>query len=349
MDRAPHAFEKFIRKVHRRHLFVHLLERTSLGVLGGCAVALPLLGIALWRSLPGLPLAIASLALGVWAGLLWGILTRPSTFAAAMEADCQFGWADLMSSALATGSRSSDDLWVVTLMAIADAHCRGVLPSAVVLNRLGARAWGGIGLATALVIVLGLLPTYAIPSQAQEHQNSSQSRGAEAELPKSLQSDISQSVSRRTPRQEDPDDPNASRMNDVTPPSRAPGALNSTARDQQNANASATDPNGRGSGASHSDSLPSDHLKSTQTATHLRNGSGNGIPSGGAGESGMTRGNDSEASGQAAGANRDVSRKTPPWQSTEWAAQSQRALHAVDAGSVPDAYRDVVRGYFERP
>jgi hypothetical protein len=349
MDRAPYPFERFIRKVHRRHLFVHLLERTSLGVLGACAAALPLLGIALWRGLPGLPFAITSLALGVCIGMLWGILTRPSTFAAAMEADRQLGWADLTSSALATGSRSADDPWVVTLRAIADAHCRSVLPSAVVLNRLGARAWGGIGLATALVIVLGLLPTYAIPTQAKDYQNSSQSRLAETEMPKSLQRDLSQSVSRRTPKQEDPDDPNASRMNDVTPPPKGSSTVNPTARDQREANASANDPNGRGSGASRSDSSPSDHLKSAQTGTQSRNAPGNGNPSGGAGESAMTRGNGSEASGQAAGANRDVSRKAPPWQSADWATQSQQALHAVDAGRIPDAYRDVVRGYFERP
>jgi hypothetical protein len=43
------------------------------------------------------------------------------------------------------------------VLAIADDRCRRHAPSQVLLNRLGRRAWGGIGLAAALVLTLSAM------------------------------------------------------------------------------------------------------------------------------------------------------------------------------------------------
>jgi len=254
----------------------------------------------------------------------------------------------LMSRALSVSDRSPNDSWISTLLAVADEHCRTVLPSTVVFNRLGARAWGGIGLATLLVIVLGLMPTYAIPTRAENSHASSDVGIAESEYPDSLHSMATPSLSRRTPGQEDPDDATASRIAGVEPRGD-PDAANPSASDQQQANASSTDPNGRGSGASHSDSPRGNTMNSATTGTRWRDASGIGKPSGGAGESAVNEVDGNDASGQAAGSNGDGFRPAPPWESRDWAAQSQRALNALKDGRIPDAYRDVVRGYFERP
>jgi hypothetical protein len=38
---------------------------------------------------------------------------------------------------------------------------------------------------------------------------------------------------------------------------------------------------------------------------------------------------------------------TPPWASPDWQSDQRAAGEALDAGAVPDRYRDVVRAYFQ--
>jgi len=41
------------------------------------------------------------------------------------------------------------------------------------------------------------------------------------------------------------------------------------------------------------------------------------------------------------------SQRVAPWQSSDWFYAQSRATRAIEAGRVPDAYRDVVRDYFQ--
>jgi hypothetical protein len=41
--------------------------------------------------------------------------------------------------------------------------------------------------------------------------------------------------------------------------------------------------------------------------------------------------------------------ETPPWKSDSWPQDARRAREATERGRIPDAYRDVVHGYFDRP
>src|SRR5579872_2041700 len=129
MSRNRTGFELFLRRVHRRHLVFHLLERTGLGILGACLAALPLVLIVVWRQESAVPLTAAALALGATTGLSWGFLTRPGKLAAALEADRQLRWADLLSSALTVRARAADDPWALAVLATADARCSGISPS----------------------------------------------------------------------------------------------------------------------------------------------------------------------------------------------------------------------------
>jgi hypothetical protein len=53
------------------------------------------------------------------------------------------------------------------VIATADARCRTLAANDVILNRFGGRAWGGIGLAAALVLTLGLMSANPRPSVAR--------------------------------------------------------------------------------------------------------------------------------------------------------------------------------------
>ena len=340
-------FEQFIRRVHRRYLVLRILECAGLGVLGGCAAAAPLLAIALWRGYPPLPLAVSALAVGAAAGLLWGLTTRPTPLAAAMEADRQLGWADLLSSALTT-RQTNGDPWIAAVAAAADAHCRAAAPSSVILNRLGARAWGGVGLAAALVIVLGLLPTYAIPTRADEQASNPINPFAQRQSPEAESFARATPTGRRTPPQQEPIDDSASRMGaDASDPQTQDhnnqNAGNSAAAHQ----GTSSDPSGQGTGAAHSDIRSSSSPALHPDATHARAiGNGNKA-SGGAGESAShPRAGQDAAAGSAAAASPE--KYAPPWSSSQWPQRVRQAQTLLDRGQVPDSYRDVVREYFDR-
>ena len=108
-------------------------------------LTVPLVAIAIFRGSPAIPLAITAVAVGITSGLIWGWIGRPSRLAAAMEADRQLGSADLLSSALSLSNRT-DDPWSSAVVVEADRWATLHSPSSVLLNRLGARAWGGIGI-----------------------------------------------------------------------------------------------------------------------------------------------------------------------------------------------------------
>ena len=347
MTQRRREFEQFIRRVHRRYAVLRVLENTALGVLGGCAAVAPLLAIALWRGYPSLSLAVVALTGGAAAGLLWGLMTRPTLLSAAMEADRQLEWADLLSSALTT-RRANGDPWVAAMAAAADARCRRTAPSSVILNRLGARAWGGIGLATALVIVLGLLPTYAAPTRAGDSAADSRDLLASAQLAESQNPMRSTLPARRTPREQEPAESDASRLGHDGPDSQQQARNSETAgNDSARRQAESSDPNGHGTGASHSDVRDPGSLSSSPNGTHARAVRNSGEASVGVGESSSDQ---LAARGSSTGSAGSTSPKVsvPPWSSSQWPQRAQHARQLLDSGQVPDAYRDLVREYFDR-
>lgn len=326
---------------------LHLVERAGLGMLMGCGAALPLIGILLWRGMPVLSMALVFLAIGMAAGVLWGIGTRPSRVAAAMEADRQLGWADLLSSAILTHRQSPDDPWAGAVRAAADARCRGVSPSTVVLHRLGARTWGGIGLATALVLALGLIPTLVEPSRADRQPDVSSNPLASLTEQSQPLSVGRGSVPRGTATQQEPEDPNASRMSGIEPIASQMLERDSSRNADSPQHKSGTDSAGRGTGASESKLADQQHPLANTSGTQANQAAANGAESAGAGRSfnGIT--GSGNASGAAAGYG-GTRRTSPPWQTADWPADSNRANAAVESGRIPDQYRDVIRGYFDR-
>jgi hypothetical protein len=343
------VFERFVRRVHRRQVLLETIERSGLGMLGGCAAALPLILILLWRGQSAGQIASGALAVGAIAGMIWGIVTRPSLMNAAMEADRQLKWDDLLSSAWAIRGREREDSWAGMLIAMAETHCAETSPSAVVLNRLGARAWGGIGLAAALVGVLGLLPAVTAPPSEANAVSSSAVASDETPFSQKTDNPAGGSYARHSAVQAEPDDPNSSHIDGMSPDSsHAPAGEKQSDDPGTHRKPGDSSADGQGTGSSQSSHPGEYHLATPQDGTSAENNPGKGKATGGVGASARRAKADGPASGQLAGAAAGNQPGTPPWQSADWAQDAERANQAVESGRVPDAYRDVIRAYFER-
>ena len=318
----------------------------GLGVLAACAAALPLVIILLWRGMPAMGIVVVALSVGAAAGVVRAIIVRPTAIAAAIEADRQLGWADLLSSAMMVRSAAPADPWAAAVRAEADARCRAVSPSAVILHRLGARAWGGIGLAAALVLALGIVPTFVAPTLADQQQNVIRNPlDAFSEGPEAPRSRTGR-VAHRTHTQEEPQDDRASRMNGVEQPPPTAGQRDASADGNAQPSNDATDPSGRGTGASQSKNPNSANHLLTASGTQAHPPAGGTHAAAGSGQASSQTPSGLDASGESAGRS-EASQSAPPWATSHWAADSQRADAAVESGRIPDSYRDVIRAYFE--
>lgn len=345
MVRAPsREFEQFVRRVRRRFVVLRVVERVGLGVLFACGAAIPLLLIALWLGQPAAPLAPTALIVGALGGLVWGILTRPTPLEAAMEADRQLGWADLLGSALAVGDRS-DDSWARAVTLAADERCRGTAARAVILNRLGARAWGGIGLAGALALIVGLMPSYSTLTQARENSHAPGSNVLSLR-PDEQGSRFSARAPRRTVTQAEPEEASRDHVGEDTTGIDG-SAANRTPVSQAQPHDSTGSPESRGAGSSHTDAKEPGALVQGKQNTGAASVNPQGVA--GTGSGGRSPSSSDSAGSESGTASQESSAPAPPpWQSSDWPADVNRAHQEIETGQIPDAYRDVVRGYFDR-
>src|SRR5258706_3573545 len=119
-----YQFERFLRAVHLRMVLLRGLERIGICLLGGCAVALILMPILIWRGQGTGEFVAATLGAAALAGLGWAVAVRPTKLAAAMEADRQLRLSDLLGTALALRRESAVDEIGLTVLAMAEARCR---------------------------------------------------------------------------------------------------------------------------------------------------------------------------------------------------------------------------------
>ena len=297
-------------------------------------------------------MAVIWFALGCFGaiGLLAALLRWPTRLDAAMEADRQLKLADLLSTALSV--RGSADTWAMTVLALAEQRCRAVSPAAVLLNRWGARAWGGVGLATALVLTLGLVSTRSATSQAGDspvnifagQDNLGVSLAAH---PSVAYSPLRQPIVR----QNASDDPDMSTENggqqtaDKAVADKGGPSEISIANPRQ---PSAGDPTRSGAGAAgtsgtHSSMpLPSDAASGTHRISQSLTAGGG--QSDGASDDGKAK--SAVASGMAG--QRTQRADAPPWTSSTWGDASQRALQQSASHIEYEGYRDLIREYFQR-
>jgi hypothetical protein len=342
-------FERFLRAVHRRMVVLRALERLGLCILGGCAVALVLMPILIWRGQGTGELLAAVLGVSGVAGVGWGLASRPTKLAAAMEADRQLGWSDLLGTAwMLRRGRSEMER---TVLAMAEARTARTAASAVVLNRLGVRGWGGIGLAGALVVGVSLFggdPNRAAAARAATGPRSWQEIEAMPERGNAARTSASADYRRAKPGLGGDDDDPANSTS--TTPDAASGSATSDAASKNGAGGAQE---GTGAGAGQSASRAGGSKTGANPATggdanaNANGGRAGATSAGGGGTASGNTANGGGRSGSSAGAN--TARKAPPvWRGDGWPADQEAARAAIQAGRVPDSYREMVREYFER-
>lgn len=345
--------DRFLRAVHRRWMMVRVVESIGLAAGGGCGLTLLLLPILLWRGQPAMVVVLAMLALAAAAGGVAGIVRRPGLLWAAAEADRQLDLDDLLSTAWTARGGSPADDWMASVIATADARCRTLAPNAVVLNRLGARAWGTIGLANAFVLTLGLMSASPRSNEALAASGAMGDSTGELHIP-SKNSDVGVMRSHSPQRQHQSPPGRALSERDEEPgepevDADAGGAMNAVS---ESSAPSRADPVAAGSGVGLATS------PQLSKAAPLRVGSSpNPTPinrsddldgqSAGGGKSSAARDSDDDATGDPIVVAPPPNAPVPAWRGSAWPAAREEALSAVRDRRVPDRYRDLVRDYFE--
>lgn len=344
---------RFIRAVYRRLVLVRAVERAGICVVVAGGFSLVAALVLMSRGEDALQWCAGALLVGAGIGLGWGLVRRPGMIEAASAADRQFGLSDLLSSALLS---RADDAWSRAVIAIADQRCRGLSGNAVVLHRLGGRAWGGIGLSLALVLTVG-----AMSNVMMQERSSARAREVRSALTNGNDTD---SQARGMEKQKTRDLLAASDQPGVGHAGRhqAPDESRSVDLDENASEASASSSNGAelkhreapGEGLRESSSDVADsHQRLDEDGGRGRDSDANAAIVSGGGSS-QAEGNgsqsDSASDGGQTGGRADAAsshRNAPPWQSKEWSADRESALRAIEAGKVPDRSRDVVREYFK--
>ena len=333
--------DRFLRAVHRRWVVVRVAEATGVGVAAACGLALPMLPILMWRGEPALPVVLTAAALAALAGTIAGIVRRPTLASAAVEADRQLGLADLLSTALAMRDRAAGDPWSAVVVASAAARCRTLAPSSVIVNRFHGRAWGGIGLATALVLTLALMSADPNQSAAVTGAADDKPNVPLAALPRSRHASDGQTSAAQAARRTSVDGADGANERE-----RATGGTAGPADDH----ASRATSSGEGGGAAGLATSPRTHRAQRPPQANIA-GSRNqtvGDPSAGGASASRAPADEKDEPSSLSSAPLIHSDRAPPWRESTWPTAREEALSAVRDGTVRGAYRDLVRAYFDR-
>src|SRR5688572_2097200 len=346
MTRETNHLERFLRRVHRRWVLLRAVESAGVGAAIGCAAALALVPVLLWRDRPAVSVALTLMAVAGAAGLLFGLTRRPTLHAAAVEADRQLDLHDLLASALA--SLDSNDGWGGAVVAHAEARCRTLSPDAILLNRLGVRAWSGIGLAAALVLTLSLL------SAQPETLSASDRAGAahRAERPSRVAAQDPERTAISS------DDATAARVGEPSHVTshQSPTGDDSSAPSVRSSDAvsgSSNGSSGGGVGAARTDdsalrnkSEPSDPSHRPRAPTAIT-GQGDRTSAGGGGPGNAAGAGDDKVGVGSTAASAAPTAPVAPWSSPTWHDARRDARDAIERGRVRDEYRELIRDYFD--
>jgi len=336
------SLDRFIRRVYRRLVVLRLLEWAGMGFAAGCAAALLL--VILLRNSATSPLIVAAIMMGIGAGigLIATLLRRPKMMDAAVEADRQLDLADLLATAWQLESSPSTESFEGAVLMIANDRAERLQPREVMLHRLGVRAWGGIGLAGALVLTLAIFVANPIDTEAATSAFLSPNGSAKQRDQKNVAT-ASDTTGRRPnisadhPGGENDPLPGAGKTTDATA-----NAARGQGTDTQNSN-----PNGAGSGSGQSTSTP-DKSNPLNPGVNSSRTNNNGKAAAGVGNSSDNGNGASGNSARTSAGNSGKSPSAPAWKGDGWSAAQQAADNAISTGQIPPAYHELVREYFKR-
>ena len=339
MPSAPPLL-RFLRAVHRRLVVVRALERAGVCLAVAAAFAAVLVVAMWWEGRDALVAVAATLSIGALAGIGWGLVRRPRLLDAAIEADRQFDLADLLSTALT--SLRGEDPWHHAVVASAERRCLTLSPSAVVLHRLGGRAWGGIGLSAALVLTLGVISS--LPRETHARSATHTLSAASPFIAPAIVAPQAPPRASGFPDRGDDDGPRARR--DTRQGDDGAGRFDSAAGGSPApalAGDSSDDPAGAGGGAGRTDEVASPPPAVPSPASS--GASERGVVAGGVGGSADDGPGGAGPTGSTAG-DRPGDPPASPWSSGTSASDLAAARDTVRSGRLPDSYQDVMRHYF---
>jgi len=330
--------QKFLQRARRTWTVWTVAEHAGLGLLCGCCCVLLLLPILLWRGQPGQTLAIVFPLLGSAIGTILGLRARPNLETVAQLADRRFQTSDLLATAYAL--RESADPWHASILNLADKCALGLSPASLTPHRLGPRAWSGIFLSLVAAITLGLLSVTMPADRAQAVIAPTVADASAAWVqPREAPSIGQQSNPAREAKAEStPDSQPMGSSNDVSAAGALPQRSDPANRDGQG-------DMGAGGGSARTDS-PQFAMPANHAALAGRDSIADAaVATAGQGSEVRSHGSGGAMAGRVAGGHGpDVA----PWSALDWPAAQAGAFQAIQAGQIPDAYRNLVRDYFDR-
>jgi hypothetical protein len=349
MTSAGSTMLAFLRRAHRRRVAWRGVEGAGIGGLIGAAVAAATVALLALRGATGnvMSACVVLMSLGALAGMLASLYRLPSLLDTAIDVDRQLGTPDLLSSALAMLDRSafSDAAFADTILACAELRVRDVTLARLVAQRLGPRAWGGIGLAVAGVFTVAMmvaspnLSSAAASGKAAAQTSREARRDSNLTLPSSGKSSAQPDA-----RQSEQPTPASGAQDELSEDSRI-ASLDRAASDASAHSHGSADATGSGRSGDDTRGERRDPAMASSPASP---------PAPGAPRASSAGGNGVATTDAMPGTpSRGVVRSNsvlppPPWRSSSWDNDRARALEAIQRGAVPDRYRQIVRDYFNR-
>lgn len=310
-------------RLRRRLIVVRLVEAIGAGALVGCLAGIVLMALLLWENRPANELVAAAIALGMVGGVVWRMRQWPDAILAARQADRQLGLSDLLASAWAV--RHSNDPWARCVLAMAEQQCRTLSPSDVILRKFGVRAWSGLGLTVALTISLAMLASQ--PGNIAASQPGFISPGASSRASSETENNPWRASN-----------PSVSRDAISNIPSVEKASSSSVSLSSQS-DAAPSDGAGRGSESEAPMSLPVARGDDRSADSDV-----NGVSAAGGGQTTAGPAGANSSGGFSAWKRSD----SAIWENSGVPDDPSRADTPAHEASIPDAYRDIVREFFNR-
>ena len=205
-------------------------------------------------------------------------------------------------------------------------------PSDLVLNRLGARVWGGIGLSSALVVTLSLMTATPRQMVAEARDSVVPAQFDSAVQPGQRDAERASVTAHRE----------ASRAAIDESENQEDDAMEGSGLSRRSSG-SALGATGAGKAqtpehASASVQIRTSSADQPATGRQPAGGTGRGTVPDSPRDSSSPGGLGSGSGGAAAA----------PWESPNWTTHQRDAMESIRSGQIPDRYRDLVRAYFDR-
>jgi hypothetical protein len=294
------------------------------------------------------------LAIAATCGVFVGMRRAPSMLDTAIEVDRQLHSPDLLSTALLAPDRPDrfvDRSFASAVLRLADARVAEVSPTDLLLRRFTPRAWSGIGMAVASVVTLAMLVTTSPPETRARPATIDRPSFSRAADPNSdHRTTTGDATSSRRPDHRTTDVRHASQIETSEErDSREAATAQRDQRDQRDQRGSARQGNGAGgAGSSRTNDLR--EMSAAPSSPELRDAPLTSSDPTSPAEAGIGRAARDATAGSARPGTVAPGRGSgavPPWSAETWPTDRDAARHAVRAGTIPPAYRDLVRDYFD--